>query len=197
MGMLPPDVIGTDGGAQIRTETDVTQAEGYTEDMGAGAVFPPVVVFHDGAEYWLADGFHRIRAHQRLHRYEVDADVIEGTRRDAILYAVGANATHGLKRTNKCKRNAVMTLLRDPEWTSWPLMKIAATCAVSVGFVHKLHASFHGEKIKPAEREVTRGGTTYAMNTAPRPPWFAASRHSYPRSLATNYRNLAVLTSGI
>ena len=37
-------------------------------------------------------------------------------------------------------------------------------------------------------RAVTRGGTTYTMNTAPCPPWFAASRRSYPRSLATNYR---------
>jgi hypothetical protein len=29
-------------------------AEGYAEDMAAGAVFPPIVVFFDGAEYWLA-----------------------------------------------------------------------------------------------------------------------------------------------
>jgi hypothetical protein len=35
----------------------------------------------------------------------------------AVSYAVGANASHGLKRTNRCKRNAVMTLLKDPEWS--------------------------------------------------------------------------------
>ena len=47
---------------------------------------------------------------------KISADVREGSRRDAILYAVGANAWRGLKRTNRDKRNAVMVLLKDPEW---------------------------------------------------------------------------------
>jgi hypothetical protein len=50
---------------------------------------------------------------------EIAADVRAGGRRDAILYAVGANAAHGLKRTNRGKRNAVMVLLKDPEWSDW------------------------------------------------------------------------------
>ena len=29
----------------------------------AGAVFPPIDVFFGGAEYWLADGFHRLGAY--------------------------------------------------------------------------------------------------------------------------------------
>jgi hypothetical protein len=45
---------------------------------------------------------------------KISADVREGSRRDAILYAVGANASHGLKRTNRDKRNAVRVLLKDP-----------------------------------------------------------------------------------
>ena len=32
---------------------------------------------------------------------KIEADVREGGRRDAILYAVGTNAAHGLKRSNK------------------------------------------------------------------------------------------------
>jgi hypothetical protein len=84
--------------------------------MAAGAVFPPIVVFFDGAEYWLADGFHWIIAAEELGLAEIDTDVREGTQRDAILYAVGANAAHGLKRTNRDKRNAVTILLKDPEW---------------------------------------------------------------------------------
>ena len=32
---------------------------------------------------------------------KIEADVREGGRRDAILYAVGANAAYGLKRSNK------------------------------------------------------------------------------------------------
>jgi hypothetical protein len=30
--------------------------------MAAGAVFPPIVVFFDGAEYWLANSFQQIIA---------------------------------------------------------------------------------------------------------------------------------------
>jgi hypothetical protein len=92
--------IRVDGGTQIRVETDITQAEGYAEDMAAGAVVPAAVVFFDGAEYWLADGFHRMRTHERAWREEIAADAL----RDAILLAVGANAAHGIRRSNRDKR---------------------------------------------------------------------------------------------
>jgi hypothetical protein len=66
--------------------------------LTVGAMFPPVVVFFDGAEYWLADGFHRILAAKQLGLAEIAADVREGGR---------ANVSHGLKRFNRDKRNAV------------------------------------------------------------------------------------------
>ena len=60
-----------------------------------GAVFPPVIVFHDGADYWLADGFHRVEAARKIDRKEIEAEIRDGTARDAILHGIGANATHG------------------------------------------------------------------------------------------------------
>lgn len=62
----------------------------------------------------------------------------DGTWRDTVLYSVGANASHGLPRTNKGKRRAVMTLLNDPEWAAWSGNKIAKACAASEGFVRNL-----------------------------------------------------------
>jgi len=86
---------------------------------------PPVVVFYDGTAYWLADGFHRVAAHVKAGRESVLADVRQGHRRDAILHSVGANAAHGLRRTNADKRRAVEILLRDEEWSGWSNVVIA------------------------------------------------------------------------
>lgn len=54
--------IRTDGGTQPRARLNEDQVAEYVEAMESGATFPPLVVFHDGAAYWLADGFHRYHA---------------------------------------------------------------------------------------------------------------------------------------
>ena len=43
----------------------------------------------------------------------VQANVIQGSRQDALKYAVSANINNGLRRTNDDKRQAVKILLRD------------------------------------------------------------------------------------
>ena len=40
-------------------------------------------------------------------RAEIAADVRQGTRRDALLFAAGANSSHGLSRTTADKRRAI------------------------------------------------------------------------------------------
>jgi uncharacterized ParB-like nuclease family protein len=139
---IPIELIRLDGGTQIRAcSTFQTKVDEYAMAMGEGAQFPPLTVFWDGAEYWLADGFHRMRAHERAWREEIDAEVRAGTRRDAILYAVGANDSHGLRRSNRDKRNAVETLLKDPEWSAWSDREIARRCLVGGDMVGTLRRS--------------------------------------------------------
>jgi hypothetical protein len=41
---------------------DNATVNNYVGDMKNGANFPAVTVFYDGADYWLADGFHRLEA---------------------------------------------------------------------------------------------------------------------------------------
>lgn len=65
-----------------------------------GVEFPSLTVFFDGSHYWLADGFHRFFAAKKHGLGAMSAEVYQGTRRDAVLYAAGANARHGLRRTN-------------------------------------------------------------------------------------------------
>src|SRR5438067_1188577 len=84
-------LIRTDGGTQPRARLDEAIVTEYTQAVEDGAKFPPVVVFHDGEESWLADGFHRTEAHRRAGRDMIDAVWRQGTQRDALLYSVGAN----------------------------------------------------------------------------------------------------------
>jgi hypothetical protein len=61
---IPIELIRIDGGTQIRDcKTQHTKVEEYVAAMATGADFPPLTVFWDGAEYWLADGFHRLWAY--------------------------------------------------------------------------------------------------------------------------------------
>ncbi len=155
--------ITLDRAVQPRLQMDMFVVDEYAQALRNGDQFPPVRVFHDGEVYWLADGFHRLRAAVQVGLDRIVATVRNGTRRDAILYSVGANATHGLRRTNDDKRRAVMTLLDDPEWGQWSDNEIARQCAVSQPFVSKLRSelSYNGYKI---ERRVQRNGTVYTMN---------------------------------
>lgn len=92
-------------------------------------------------------------------------DVRQGTRRDAILYSVGANETHGLRRTNEDKRRAVMTLLSDEEWSRWSNNEIAQKCGVSHTFVNGMRSSL--ETVSSEQRTYnTKHGTEAVMNTA-------------------------------
>jgi ParB-like nuclease domain len=134
-----------DGGAQMRVDMHPETIADYAADMLDGAVFPPVVVYHDGEVYWLGDGFHRVEAARKIDRQEIEAEIRGGTARDAILHGIGANATHGLRRTQADKRRAVEKLLIDPEWAAWSDRKIAHLAKVDHKTVGKIRRELSGE----------------------------------------------------
>lgn len=124
-----------DGGTQPRASIDESVVAEYADAMEAGADFPEIVVFFDGADHWLADGFHRYHAAGKAKKNVLAAELRQGTRRDAVLYSVGANTSHGMRRTNADKRKAVETLLADEEWRDWSSHEISRRCGVSDHFV--------------------------------------------------------------
>lgn len=130
--------ISIDGGTQQRAIIHEDIVQEYAEAIRCGAKFPALTVYHDGANYWLADGFHRYHAHRLAEVNEVLADIITGTQREAILYSASANATHGQRLTNADKRKAVMMLLQDKEWSTWSDRAIATHCNVTHPFVSKI-----------------------------------------------------------
>lgn len=138
--MLKISLIRRDGGTQPRAEINQAIASEYAEEMHSGAVFPPVLVFDDGINKWLVDGFHRVLAAESLGKTEIAAEIRQGTKREAILESCKANSAHGLRRSNEDKRRAVMTLLQDSEWSIFSSSQIAKLCGVSHTFVNKLRS---------------------------------------------------------
>ncbi len=159
-----------DAGTQIRFELDVETAEEYADALRAGARFPAAVVYQEGKRYVLADGFHRAEAHRLAGQKYIQCEVRDGTQRDAVLFAVGANASHGRQRTIKDRRKAVLTLLVDPEWSLWSNRRIAAQCGrVSEHLVRTVRdelSATRSQLREQTERKVQRGGTFYTMQTA-------------------------------
>lgn len=158
--------IRRNGGTQVRAQTDWLIVDDYAQAMKDGATFPPIVVYFDGSEYWLSDGFHRVEAAERAGLTEIAADVRRGTQRDAILNACSANAAHGLRRTNADKRRAVETLLRDDEWVKWSNLEIARRCSVSESFVRGLRPHFVSNEVTSERTCTTKHGTVATMQTA-------------------------------
>lgn len=130
--------ISIDGDLQTRDEISSETVSDYYDVLREGGKFPPVVVFYDGATYHLADGWHRYHAHRTAGLATIDADVREGTKREAQLYALGANDDHGLRRTKADKRKAVVIMIDDVEWGEWSDREIAKQCKVSHPFVAKI-----------------------------------------------------------
>lgn len=163
MSNLPIDRITLDEEIQSRAALDfITMAE-YASAMSAGDSFPPVVVFFDGSTYWLADGFHRVKAAEGAGLKTIAVDIRSGDRRAAILFSVGANTNHGLRRSNEDKRRAVMTLLNDSEWSKWSDSEIARQTQTSHTFVAKLRGYL--ATFQDGPRLVRRGDSVYEMNT--------------------------------
>lgn len=182
------DII-NDGGTQMRASLNFETVSEYAEAMMAGVLFPPITLYYDGETYWLADGFHRLQAWKSIYQVagsagtydpaEVPAIVHAGTRRDAILHAAGANANHGLRRTNEDKRRAVEVLLRDPEWSQWSDRVIAEACAVSNKFVSSLRnkMTVNGTQ-SPTERKGADGRTINTQNIGSNRPAPAPARRT-------------------
>lgn len=174
MKKIKLDKIRLDGGTQPRAELSEEIITEYSDAMSDGAKFPPVTIFYDGSDYWLADGFHRVRAAERIGYIDIEADIKQGRKRDAILFSVGANYSHGQPRSREDKRRAVEVMLTNPEVMEdprtgkpWSDNKIAEWCHVSPHTVADVRSSSgltmqtHSDNTRTY---TTKHGTVSTMN---------------------------------
>ena len=165
---IPIDTVRIDGGTQARAAISNELVAQYVDALTDGVTLPPVMVFFDGATYWLADGFHRWHANHKIGATTIAAAVRPGTQRDAVLFSVGANGSHGLPPNNADKRKAVMLLLADAEWSAWSDREVAKQCHVShtmVQIARRSLATVASEE-SPQRTYTTKHGTESTMDTA-------------------------------
>lgn len=167
--VLPLDQIKTDGRTQARVTLSEHIIKEYTDALERGDEFPPVQVYFDDTTYWLADGFHRIKATAAAGRDTIAVEVYQGGEREALLHAIHANETHGHRRSDADRRHAVTLMITDPEWSAWANTQIARQCRVSESLVrtirHELEPA-QDTKDATATRKVTRRGKTFPMDTS-------------------------------
>ena len=170
---VPIEQIRIDGDTQPRVEISDELVAEYVEQLQEGAEFPPVTVFFDGTDYWLADGFHRYHAHRKMNRKEITADVHEGGQREAILFAVGANSEHGQRRTALDKHKAVVTMLTNKlvingdDGAARSDREIARLCKVHYTTVGRIRKELSGATHRiDTNRQVKRGSSVYVQNTS-------------------------------
>jgi len=128
--------IKTDQRLQMRVALNDEHVDDLAEALAEGKSFkPPPVVFWNGLDYWLADGFHRLAAHIKAGLTHMRCEIRNGEFRDALRYALGANQHTSLKRTNADKRKAVEMALADEEIAKMSNRQIADLCGVSTWLV--------------------------------------------------------------
>ena len=168
--MFNIELIRIDKGTQSRIAISQETVDDYARQMEDGAKFPPVIAFHDGVDYYLADGFHRYFANRKLNRDSIDTDIVKGTLREAILYSLKANKAHGLRPSIEGKRNSVTKMLTDHEWKGWADREIARHCGVSHVFVAKMRKEVSGGKVQTTRKFKGKGGNVSTFtNRQPEP----------------------------
>jgi hypothetical protein len=150
--------ITDDADLQPRKTMDLDIQREYTAAWVEGANFPPVTVYFDGETYWLADGFYRVRSARKAGLDSIWAQVYDGDKRDAMFYAVGANAEHGLRRSNEDKKNAILKMLDDPEWCLWSDSEIGKACKVSSQMVARYREGSPGLKGHGVTARIDKSG---------------------------------------
>lgn len=157
--------IKIDGGTQARVALNQGVVTEYAESMREGDAFPPITVFFDGSDYWLADGFHRYFATNFNGLTSIDAEVKNGTLDDATLFAFSANGKRGLSMTFEDNRNIIYAMLRHPEWSKWTNTAIAKHIGVSSMTVGRVKATLEKKDDSSVKKYVDKDGKETTVDT--------------------------------
>ena len=168
--VLISDVI-VDSRYQFRESTDPELVQDYTMQIINGVEFPPVEGFRTEGGLLLVDGFQRLEAMKIADKRKIQVRIHEGNERDALLYALAANKTHGARLSNADKRKKGMFVLHDPELSLLSDNKLAELTGITQQALSnwrrelKAEQLARGEEVSTIRRVVTKAGRSYNIET--------------------------------
>jgi hypothetical protein len=165
MTKLNMDIIRLDGGTQARVSLNTDVVAEYAAHLQEGDIFPPITVFHDGSDHWLADGFHRYMAHKQNGETEIECDLKTGTLEDAKLWAYGANGKRGLSMSREDKRKVILLMLQHEEWSKWSNNEIAKHIGVSGMTIGRVKSGLIYDAEKEVKQFTQKDGKVKKMDT--------------------------------
>lgn len=134
--MMKVENIELDESIQPRANDDKDAVKEYAACRREGASFPPLDLYGDESHSWIGDGNTRYKAAILNGEKEIEVIIRPGGRMDALKHALGANATHGCRRTTADKRRCVEIALR--ELAGMSSRSIAEMCGVGDQMVRNI-----------------------------------------------------------
>jgi len=142
------------GTIQVDTELqqrdlDESIANHYTALIRDGHEFPAVSICEETTgesqekTRRLYDGFHRVEAAKRAGLSKISAQIVQGSKRDALWLSFAANKDHGLPRKPGQTKAVIKRILQDPEWRNKSLAAVARHVGVSRQYVSRINAELN------------------------------------------------------
>jgi len=164
--MVPIASMRGDGQTQHRMAVNPAIVAEYAALMRAGVEFPPVRLWWDGESYWLADGFQRVAAAKSVGLTQLAAEIRLGTLREAQWDSYAANGAHGVRRTPEETQRVIRLALRHPNGAAMSNVQIAKHLHIPEATLRRWRNKVSSPRDEDTARLVTRGGTTYRLQTA-------------------------------
>ena len=134
---VPIKDIRIDGNTQQRPVDD-NVVKRYAAMMKEGSAFPPVEIITDGKSNFLYDGFHRVAATIRLNKKYIEANIVNGTQRQAMWLSFSTNKENAFPRQPGTAKEIIKKILRDKEWSKTSQRDIGRHVGCTQKFVWKI-----------------------------------------------------------
>jgi hypothetical protein len=140
---LAINVIRLDGETYHREGINYSTVREYAHKMMSGTLFPPINVFFDGDNYWLADGLHRIEATILTGKSIINTFITQGGYRDATFFGISYEDPKGLPHNQKDLVKCLKIVFSDQAWSKMNNQEIAIHCRTNKFFVNYLRKELY------------------------------------------------------